>query len=241
MKIQTTNSVTENKIKVGVYGNSGVGKTTAIGTLVAHGFRPLIFNAESGLLPLSKLSIDYIDVTKDENGNALQKHEKLTRVMQGYQYVLTEEAKKKYDTLVIDSLTEFSSIMFDAIRKEYPDNKDNLVAYGLLAQKMKDFLRAMRDIPNYHVVFICLSKVEKDQDGRRFAAVDMIGSISDKLAGFLDEFLYLRVNDKEEREFICSSTGSILAKDRSGKLDKIEPADLGKVFNKILGKHEAKT
>jgi len=62
----------------------------------------------------------------------------------------------------------------------------------------------------------------------------MIGSISDKLAGFVDEFLYLRVNDKEERELICSSTGSIIAKDRSGRLDKIEPANLGKIFRKIL-------
>lgn len=236
MIIQNTRSVIENKIKVGIYGPSGVGKTSSIGTLVTHGYRPVVLSAESGLLPLSRFDIDYIDVTKDENGNALQKHEKLNRVMQGYHYILTEEAKKKYDTLVVDSLSEFSGIMFDAIRKEYPDMKDNLVAYGLLAQKMKDFLRALRDLPNYHVVFLCLSKVEKDQDGRRFAAVEMIGSISDKLAGFLDEFLYLRVNDKEEREFVCSSTGAILAKDRSGKLNKTEPADLGLIFNKILGK-----
>jgi phage nucleotide-binding protein len=236
MIIQTTNSVKENKLKVGVYGNSGAGKTTLIKSLLAANYNLLVFDAESGLLPLAGLGIDYIDVSKDDSGKALQKHEKLNRIMQGYQYVLTEEAKKKYDTIVIDSLTEISSIMFDAIRKEYPDNKDNLIVYGLLAQKMKDFLRALRDIPNYHVVFICLSKVEKDQDGRRFAAVDMIGSISDKLPGFLDEFLYLRVNDKDERELICNSTGSILAKDRSGRLDKIEPADLGLIFNKILGK-----
>lgn len=235
MKIENTRSIKENKIKCVAYGPSGAGKTTLIKTLKDEGFNPLAINLESGLLSIAGSDIDYIDATKDDEGKPLQKHEKLGQLMNCYKYILTPEAMKKYDTIVVDSLSEVSSVMFDAIRKEYPDMKDNLIAYGLLAQKMKDFLRALRDIPNYHVVFICLSKVEKDQDGRRFAAVEMIGSISDKLAGFVDEFLYLRVNDKEERELICSSTGSIIAKDRSGRLDKIEPANLGKVFKKILG------
>lgn len=235
MRIENTRSIKENKIKCVTYGPSGSGKTTLIKTLKEEGFNPFAINLESGFLSIAGSDIDYVDATKDDEGKPLQKHEKLGRLMDCYKYVLTPEAMKKYDTLVVDSLSEVSSVMFDAIRKEYPDMKDNLVVYGLLAQKMKDFLRALRDIPNYHVVFICLSKVEKDQDGRRFAAVEMIGSISDKLAGFVDEFLYLRVNDKEERELICSSTGSIIAKDRSGRLDKIEPANLGKIFKKILG------
>ena len=236
MKIENTRSIKENKIKCVAYGPSGAGKTTLIKTLKEEGFNPFAINLESGFLSIAGIDIDYVDATKDDEGKPLQKHEKLGRLMDCYKYVLTPEAMKKYDTIVVDSLSEVSSVMFDAIRKEYPDMKDNLVAYGLLAQKMKDFLRALRDIPNYHVVFICLSKVEKDQDGRRFAAVEMIGSISDKLAGFVDEFLYLRVNDKEERELVCSSTGAIIAKDRSGRLDKIEPANLGKIFKKILGK-----
>jgi hypothetical protein len=235
MKIQTTNSVAENKIKCVVNGLSGAGKTSLVKTLVGAGYKPLIISAESGLLSLAGTGIDFVDITRDDNGALLPKEMRVQRLMEVYRFINTPEAKKKYDTIYPDSLTEICQCMFDALKKEYPDRKDSLVLYGELGQKMRDLIKAFRDVPDYHVVFTCLSKVEKDESGKRYVGFELIGSIADKLPQFFDEVFYLQVAQDGGRELLCNNTTSIITKDRSGKLSSTETADLGAVFNKILG------
>lgn len=235
MRIASTNSVTENKIKCVINGLSGAGKTSLVRTLVGAGYKPLIASFESGLLSIAGTGIDYVDGTRDDAGNVIAKELRLQRLMEIYRYILSKEALEKYDTIYIDSLTEVCQCMFDALRKEYPDRKDNLVLYGELGQKMRDLIKAFRDIPNYHVVFTCLSKTEKDENGKRYLGFDLIGSIADKLPQFFDEVFYLHVTQDGGRELMCNNTTSIITKDRSSKLSSTETADLGAVFNKILG------
>ena len=239
MKIQTTNSVAENKIKCVVNGLSGAGKTSLVKTLVRNGYRPLVLSFESGLLSLAGSGIDFIDGTRDDSGALIPKELRLARLMEIYRHILTKEVREKYDTIYPDSLTEICQCMFDMLRKEYPDRKDNLVLYGELGQKMRDLIKAFRDVPDYHVVFTCLSKIEKDESGKRYVGFDLIGSIADKLPQFFDEVFYLQVAQDGGRELLCNNTTSVITKDRAGKLSSTEPADLGLVFNKILGKNEA--
>ncbi len=70
--------------------------------------------------------------------------------------------------------------------------------------------------------------------------VDLIGKISHQIYQYFDEVFYLDVVAKSdgtnERILITDRTDKITAKDRSGKLNAQEPADLGLVFNKIRGK-----
>lgn len=232
MKIQNTNNVNEQKIKAVVYGLSGAGKTTLAKTLKEY--RPLVISAESGLMSLAGSGIDFVDITKDDEGKLLPKEDRIKRLMQVYNYAMTDEARAKYNLLFIDSLTEISQCLFDAMRKEYPDRRENLVMFGEIGQKSRDVLKAFRDAGHYHVVFTCLSITDKDETGKRFASFDMIGSISSKLAQYFDFVLYLRVNQEGVRELICNSTDSIVAKNRGGKLLNVEPADLGSIFKKAL-------
>lgn len=236
MKIQSTDSVKENKLKVVINGLSGAGKTTLVKTLKHAGYKVLIISFESGLLSIAGSGIDYIDGTKDDSGVVIAKEARINRLMDVYKFILTKEAQAKYDTIYIDSLTEISQCMFDALRKEYPERKDNLVLYGELGQKMREMIKAFRDIPHYHVVFTCLGKVEKDEVGKRFMGFDLIGSIADKLPQFFDLVFYLRAKEDTTRELICTATDSIIAKDRSSKLAHSEPADLGLIFDKITNK-----
>lgn len=236
MKINSTNSVKEIKIKVLINGLSGAGKTTQVTKVKEAGYKPLVISFESGLLSIAGKSIDFIDGTKDDEGNVIPKESRITRLMEIYKYILSDECKKNYDTIYLDSLTEICQCMFDALKKEFPERKDNLVLYGELGQKMRDLIKAFRDIPHYHVVFTCLSKIEKDELGKRYVGYDLIGSIADKLPQFYDECFYLRINGEGTREFICQSTDSIIAKDRSSKLKQVEPADLGLIFNTITEK-----
>jgi ribosomal protein S13 len=238
MKIQSTNSVNESKIKAVLNGLSGAGKTTAVKSLKQSGFKPLVLSFEAGLLSIAGSEIDYIDGTTDDNNVVIPKDLRIDRLMDIYKYVHSKDAQTKYDVLYIDSLTEISQCMLDKLRKEYPDRKDNLVMYGELSSKMRDMIKAFRDTPHYHVIFTCLGKVEKDENGTRYMGFDLIGSIADKLPQFFDEVFYLRVGNEGQREYVCNSTANIIAKDRSGRLTNVETTDLGAIFSKILNKEK---
>ena len=236
MKINSTDSVKEYKIKVLINGLSGSGKTTQVTKIQAAGYKPLVVSFESGLLSIAGHKIDYVDGTRDDGGVLIPKELRIDRLMDIYRYILSEDSKKKYDTIYLDSLTEICQCMYDALKKEYPERKDSLVLYGELSQKMRSLIQAFRDIPYYHVVFTCLSKIEKDEFGKRYVGYDLIGSIADKVTQYYDESFYLRVNGEGQREFICQATDTVIAKDRSSKLKPVEMADLGAIFNTILMK-----
>ena len=236
MKIQSTANVKNHKVKLLDTGPSGAGKTTSIGTLKAAGFRPIVYGLEAGLLPLSRVpgGIDFIDGSKDENGKPLPRELRSGGLRKFFAFLQTEECRNKYDTVVLDSLTEISQCLFDELKAKYPDRKDSLVLYGELGQYTRSLIKNFRDL-DYHVVITCLTKVEKDEaTGKRYVAFDLIGSISEKVAQLFDIVLYLRVTPEGGREFVCCQTESIGAKDRSGRLDPIEKPDLGEIFKKVL-------
>jgi hypothetical protein len=68
----------------------------------------------------------------------------------------------------------------------------------------------------------------------------MIGSFADRLPALFDEVLYLGVtgeiseDGKNKRALLTQANDKIeFPKDRSGKLEKFEPADLSIIVNKI--------
>ena len=84
-----------------------------------------------------------------------------------------------------------------------------------------------------------MEKVQTD-DGAMLYAPSMPGkTLSQGLPYYFDEVLALRLvqNDKGEvqRALQCQSDLSWLAKDRSGRLAPMEPADLGSLIKKIGG------
>lgn len=232
MKISNTKLASNNFIKALIYGASGNGKTTLAKTIADY--RPVILNAEGGLMSLAGSDIDVIDVATDDSGKLVPITDRAARVKAAYVYLNSDEARAKYNTVFIDSLTEIGQIVHAMVAKEFPERKDALVLWGEYNSKMRDLIKAFRDLPGYHVVFTCLSKVEKDDSGKRYAAFDLQGGIAEKLPGFFDIVSYLRVNQEGERELICQPQDAITAKDRSSKLNKIEPANLGSLFDKIL-------
>ena len=231
MKINNTATITNNFIKAVVYGPSGNGKTSLVKTLLEY--KPIILSLEGGLLSIAGTNVDVIDMTQDDAGNLLPMADRIKRIKEAYQFLQTDEAKAKYQTVFIDSLTEIGQAVHASVALEFPDRKDALVLWGTYGSKMRDLIKAFRDLPGYNVVFACLSKIEKDDAGKRFAAFDCQGGIAEKIPGFMDLVMYLRINEEGNRELLCQPTEAIPAKDRSGKLNKIEPANLGSIFNKI--------
>lgn len=231
MLISSTKGVGTNAIKMVVYGDPGTGKTSLVKTIKE---KTLVISAEAGLLPLREMEIDVIDLTIDDNNQPLAKEKRISKLLEVYQFLQSDDCKKKYKTIFIDSLSEINSNMLEQLQQEIPDAKDTLKMYGELSKRMKSLIKAFRDLPHYSVVFTCLSEVDKDENGQRYIGPQLIGKLSGQIAAYFDEFFLLHVNKETgARVLVTCKTDNVIAKDRSGSLEKTEPADLGLIFEKI--------
>lgn len=240
MKIFKTNSIENTRMKALIFGESGNGKTSQAMTLPAE--KTLIISSEAGLLCLKdhQPSIDVIDITVDDEGNPIPKEKRYARLGEVYKYVLGQQVMAQYDWLFVDSLTEISQNLIEALYLEFPERKDSLPMYAENAKRMRSLIKVFRDIPHYNVVFTALASIEKDENNKRYKGIQMVGSIGQTLPSYFDEVFYLSAIENSEtkeikRSFLTAKTEDCVSKDRSGKLAKYEPANLGLIYKKIMG------
>lgn len=231
MLIKNTKSLHHTTIKVILYGPSGGGKTTTAKTLDHD--KTLIISGESGLLPLSGCSIDVFDLTVDDKNNIVQPADRINNIVKIYNALLSDT---KYDNIFIDSLTELSQIISDSLDKKYPDRKDGLVKWSEYNKLMTNIVLKFRDLQK-NVIFTCLSKVEKDENNKRYQDFAVFGSISNRLPQYFDEVFFLNSYKNESGQIVRSLQtqfeNGITAKDRSGKLDLFEQPNLNLIIKKI--------
>ena len=223
-------ATSDHKIKMLLYGPSGAGKTFAVGTLDQ---KSEYLGFENGAMPLHGKDIMSIEFSAFSD-SSLEKIKLLEAV---YNDLLL--GKRKPKVVVIDSFTELGEVILDALNKQFPDRKDSLPMWGEYAKRMRSIVKKFRYLP-MNVLFICLSKPEKDENNKRYMGFDVAGSISNKLPQYFDEVFYLHVDDEGKRSFITNKTDKLICKDRSGKLSAQEPADLGLIMRKILITEEKK-
>ena len=220
INLKSTRGAASDGVKVLVYGGAGAGKTTLIGSLPD----PIIISAEAGLLSLADLDIPYIEVTD------------MASLREAYSYVASAEASA-FKSIAIDSISEIAEVVLNAEKKA---TKDPRQAYGALQEQMTDLIRAFRDLSGKNVYMSAKMEKVQDESGRILYGPSMPGNkLSQMLPYFFDEVLALRVEKDEEgksqRALMCDSDGLWSAKDRSGKLDAWETADLSFIINKTAG------
>ena len=230
LKINSTSDVETGRIVGLVVGQSGIGKTSLVGTLEG---RTLIASAEGGLLCIRKFPkeikdrIDYVEIKS------------LKDFTEFCDLVSKDETKKKYQNLFIDSLTEIGETILKDLKKDpkLSDEKNGFKLYGKNNEIFTWFVKEMRDMPPYNVWFTCLNSYEKDGVELR-EVFNFPGSKGkENLKGWLDLVLKYEVfNSGEEkfRKLISDVEINPLAKDRSGVLEPYEDADLGAIARKIL-------
>lgn len=236
MKIQSTKNFGTNQLKIVVYGPAGVGKTSLAATCEG---KAAVVSAEGGLLSLRDKDVDFIDITKDDDGKLITDESlRLVRLKEAYDYLNSAEARKKYSWIFVDSITEISQLFVKAYQKEFPDPKNNFQLWGKYGDSMRTLVKAFRDIPEYNCCLVALSTTEKDDLGKISHVLDVQGKIGDQLPGYVDEVFYYHVGDVDGvkiRKLVTQPSDKILAKDRSGKLDVLEDPDLNKIALKING------
>ena len=221
INLRTTKDVNAHGVKMLVYGQAGIGKTTIIRTLPS----PVILSAEGGLLSLQDSDIPYISVSS------------IAGIGEVYEWLLKSDEARKFKSVALDSISEIAEVV---LSEEKKNSKDARAAYGSMNDRMTQLIRAFRDLPGRHVYFSAkMEKSNTDTDALLFAPSMPGKTLTQSLPYFFDEVLALRLIQDDEgnvrRVLQCHGDLSYQAKDRSGRLSAYEPADLGAIIAKIVG------
>ena len=221
IQLKRTKEATAQAVKLLVYGQAGAGKTSLIPTLPT----PVILSAEGGLLSIADTNLPFIEINS------------MIDLREAYLWLTSSAEAAEFESVALDSISEIAEVCLNTEKKV---NKDPRAAYGAMQEQMADVIRAFRDLPGKHVYMS--AKLEKTQDemGRVLYAPSMPGNkTGQSLPYFFDEVLALRVEKDVEgntrRALMTDGDGLWLAKDRSGKLEVWEDADLGDIIRKIGG------
>ncbi|QVJ07734.1 AAA family ATPase [Vibrio phage vB_ValP_VA-RY-3] len=229
IKIQNTKDIVFDAVKCVVYGGAGVGKTR----LCATAPKPIIISAEEGLLSLSDVDCDFIEIkTLNDLDSAYRDLKKLE--------------PGKYESICLDSLSEIAEALLQEI---LPDFKDPRQAYAKLAQSMIPMLKKFRDLKGYNTVFTVKEDDIFDEDGT-FIKHDLLmpgKQLNKHIPYLVDELFHMQVDRKGITYLQTKPSRKSFAKDRSGALDPkgefAKDADsvpnLAELFEKIRAKKAA--
>ncbi len=217
----TKDSAALNGLKFLVHGPAGAGKTSLCATT---GEPTVIISAESGLLSLRGVDIPVIEVKT------------LDQLYEAYDFVVNTEQGQAFKWICLDSISEIAEVVLNHEKKVAKDPRQ---AYGALAEKMTDLIRAFRDLPGRNVYFSCKQERAKDeQSGAMLYYPAMPGNMLKQGVGYFFDFVFaLRIEKDADgnptRWLQTSRDYNFEAKDRSGSLDMFEPADLSAIAAKI--------
>lgn len=154
------------------------------------------------------------------------------------------------DTLFIDSVTAMSRVSFRHAEQqpeafsERTGKKDLRGTYGLHGRQMVLLLNQFQHARASNIVFVGVLEYEVGELNRGLWQLQCEGSKFGREAPAIVDlvvtFQFLDFNDGQppQRGFVCTSPNpwNYPAKDRSGRLDPIEPPDLGRLLDKLTSK-----
>jgi hypothetical protein len=174
-----------------------------------------------------------------------------SHVAQTYAGSKVDEFVRTRPVIFIDSITDLTRLAMTYAQQQpeaFSDRSgkpDTRGAYGLLAREVIRALKHLQRANGRTVIFVGL--LDLDMETRQWVP-QMEGSKSGKeLPGIVDQVISMQFFERDaggelqldragtERHFVCKEGNrwGLPAKDRSGRLDVIEPPDLNALLNKI--------
>jgi hypothetical protein len=247
--IKKTGEIAGKRVVMMVVGTPGIGKTSLIRSLPAPESETLMISLEGGTACLDDTNFDVVEI---DMRNPVVEMEEMYELLTTDDLKRTKELnpnwshnvvyKKRYKYVFIDSLTEMGQGVISFLKKDphYGQAKNTLQLYGKYAEIMTVIIKGFRDMTDYSVIFTCLDAIDKD-GLEKIESVNIPGSsIKNGIRAWFDIVLSYKTYKDEEgniiRKLISDVAESPIAKDRTGKLDSFEDADLGVIINKITGK-----
>jgi hypothetical protein len=158
-----------------------------------------------------------------------------------------------FSILFVDSLTAASRLCFQWAEQQpesFTDRgrKDLRAAYGLHARSLIGWLGQLQHARGRTVVFVAVLERNTDDANVSTWAVQMEGAKTGReLPAIVDEIItmqWINFGDGKPpaRAFVCTNPDpwGYPAKDRSGRLEQIEPPNLGGLLTKLTGPGERK-
>ncbi len=224
IKLSTTRQeAVSNGVKMLVYGDAGIGKTSLAKTAPDHN-KVIILSAESGLLSLADTDI------------AVFKVEEMQDLLDAYNWLTTTEQGLSYDWLILDSLSEMTEVVLAA--EKLKAGRDKRAAYVPMQEIIESMIKNFRDLPK-NVCMTC--KLESYQDDSKMVIKrpKLVGQqLPVNIPYLFDEVFYMHsgtdADGQEYRALQTQPDRRTVAKDRSGKLDLYEYPSLAHIAEKIL-------
>ena len=246
-------------VKIVILGVSGIGKTTQLKSLDTHS--TLFIDLEAGDLSVSTWDGDCLrprtwpefrDLVVYLAGPNQALPEQSPFSQAHFDHVCSvygdPASLDKYLTYFCDSITALSRLCFNwaksqpAAFSDRTGKPDSRGAYGLLGQEMVTALTHLQHARGKNVVFVAILDCKTDDFGRKVFVPQIEGSATAlQLPGIVDEVVTLaeiKADDGSSyRAFVTQTINpySFPAKDRSGRLDLLEPPDLGALIAKCAG------
>ena len=152
---------------------------------------------------------------------------------------------ERYATFFVDSITQMSRLCFTWCKSQpgaisdRSGKPDLRAAYGLLGQEMVGALTHLQHARGKNVVFVAILDERLDDFNRRVFEPQIEGSKTGlQMPGIVDEVVTLAEIKADDgtsyRAFVTHTLNpfGFPAKDRSGRLDLLEPPDLGALIAK---------
>lgn len=233
MNLTNTKGIGTDRLKVLIHGPSGCGKTFLASTTGDHS-KTLIISAEAGLLSLSGFGIDVVEVDGYDSVR-----EVFAWVRAGCPVSSDEDTERHvgmpYEWIILDSISEIAEQVLHGLKRELSDGRK---AYGEMGERMIALMKAFRDLDSVHVVMTAKQERVQDDGGMILYGPAFPGKMVTQNVSYLfDEVFALRTDRDEHGEVFrslqCHRDASYDCKDRSGRLDVHEPANLHDIWKKI--------
>jgi len=260
MQLISTKSPNVNKLTCLVFGESGVGKTTSIGTLPES--RTLIAAGERSLRPLHSRNYPVLEFnTWGQIVESLNIIQNPIEVHENHIVLQIEDCKLPISVLAIDSLSEISRLckkhIVEVDRKTlihrrtggksttpdkiYEDQMD-IADWGAYGTRMTNLIALLGQLP-VHVIVTCLSAWKEDQATKINTRMpNLQGSVLWECAAYFDLVMYAHkiddnnLTEPQKYKWLTNRKANILAKNATGyPLEEVEIQDWTKLLKKILG------
>lgn len=209
----------ERPLRMLIYGESGVGKTTLLGTAP----KPLLvidFEAGADVIFAGKDDVDIVYVYEKKD---------LKEVL------LWLKGQNQYKTIAFDGFSIYSQQVLNEILEMRNKETPTFYEWGLLVKHLKEVILGLMK-PTSFTIFTSLLKKQKDQNGNLIAMYpDLPQSVRKYMKAVVDLVGVMYMDKQGQRKLgFASPKGIAEVKDRSGKLTETEEPNITLILQKIF-------